>query len=298
MKKALTSMNFHVTVINDEYPQTIVGKIMGKLHIPLLLPWTRSVITTKYLTEKKYDVILIIKGRGMSAALIDDFKRICPKVIGYTFDSFKYHSAPLKWHKHATKFCTFDYVDAQAYSLPVVELFSSVSQSKKSEEHKYEISAILRNHSERLKYVDRIFNVLNPRKHFIYIYEKNLITLFLNFVKNPILYQKYKRVIHFRPLEYKNYVDILSKSNFTIDFAHPKQSGITIRCFEAASTQTKVITNNAFVLKNEYFNDKNTIIFSNIDDSGTLKKCYKELYDLPIEAYHRTIHEFLSDLLM
>lgn len=298
IKETLTSMDFKVTVINDEYPEGIIGKIMGKLHIPLLLPITNRVITKNYLTEKKFDLVLIIKGRGMSVSLISKLKVASPKVIGYNFDSFKYNRAPLKWYNHVTKYYTFDYRDADNYSLPVVELFSSISNCSLNQTPEYEVSAILRNHSKRLNFIDCVLDIIKTKNLFIYIYEKNLFTFLLNFINNPFLYLKYKKFIYFKPLNYKKYIDVLIKSNFTIDYAHPKQSGITIRCFEALSTQTKIITNNTYVKRNSLFNDNNTIIFHGNGNSSTLKYNYERIFNSKIKKCQRTINDFINDLIL
>jgi hypothetical protein len=269
---------------------------MGKLHIPLLLPITKHVISNNFLKKKKYELVLIIKGRGMSVSLINELKTVSPKVIGYNFDSFSYNSAPLKWYKYTNKYFTFDYRDAEKYTLPIVELFSSVSDKINRKQKEYELSAILRNHSERLNYTNSVLNIINPKKFFIYIYEKNIFTFLINFINSPILYLKYMKHIKFKPLSYEDYIDVLNKSTFTIDFAHPKQSGITIRCFEALSTQTKIITNNLFVKKNKHFNNQNTIIYSSKNNKKNLKTQYTSMFNNKIKKYKRTIYDFIKDL--
>jgi hypothetical protein len=88
------------------------------------------------------------------------------------------------------------------------------------------------------------------------------------------------------------------KSNFTVDYAHPSQSGITIRCFEALSTQTKIITNNTYVKRNSHFNDKNSIIFNDVGNSSTLKYHYERIFNTKIEKHQRTITDFINDLIL
>ena len=297
IKDALLDLGYKTTVINDEYPEGVVGKLMGKLHIPLLLPITKYVISNKYLNKKKYDLVLIIKGRGMSVSLINELKAVSPKVVGYNFDSFNYNSAPLKWHKYVNRYYTFDYRDAENYSLPIIELFSSIADIKICDKRDYELSAILRNHSDRLYYTNCVLRIIKPKKLFIYIYEKNIFTFLINFINSPLLYLKYLRYIKFKPLSYEEYINALIKSNFTIDFAHPKQSGITIRCFEALSTQTKIITNNSFVERNKNFNNQNTIIFNSNDNGISLKEQYDSKLNIEIKKYKRTIYDFIKDLI-
>jgi hypothetical protein len=297
LKDTLNSMGYNVILINDEYPQNVIGKIMGKLHIPLLTYITNKVILKKYIRGKSYDLVLIIKGRGMSKSLINKLREICPKVVGYNFDSFKYHSAPLNWYKNVTDYYTFDYRDAENHSIKIVELFSSLPENKKAKKIKYSISAIVRNHSNRLKYIDRVLKAVNSDKVFIYIFEKDIFTFIYNFVKNPILYYKYYKYIYFKPLSYSKYVEILQLSNYTIDYAHPKQTGITIRCFEALSCQTKIITNNPFNNYNINLNNGNNILFRNNTDPIDFKNKYDNINDLIPKKFIRNRIDFIKELI-
>lgn len=297
IKDELTSLNYDVTLINEEFPEGILGKIIAKFNQPLLSIITDQIITKRYLNGKTYDLVLIIKGRGMNKVVLRKLLQRSKKVIGYNFDSFDYNRAALKWYRYATKYFTFDYRDAEKYSLSVVELFSSISEKLADNTSKYTISAILRNHSDRLNYVHNVLNTLRVKDHFIFIFEKNIFTFIFNFLRNPFLYLKYKKYISFRPLPYNDYIDILQKSDFTIDYAHPKQSGITIRCFEALSARTKIITNNPYVERNKNFNGSNTIVYIKDLDKDAFKKRFHDMLNTKIEPYHRTIKNFLMDLL-
>jgi len=270
---------------------------MGKLHIPLLLNITDKVISQKFLKDQTYDLILIIKGRGMSVSLLQKLKQVSPEIIGYNWESFKFHKAPLKWFKNVSKYYTFDYLDAEVHKLSVVELFSYLPERLKPDSCRYEISAILKNHSKRLQFIDKILSSISTEKKFFHIYESNIFTFIMNFIKNPLLYIKYKKYISFKPLPYNDYADVLLNSNFTIDFGHPTQTGITIRCFEALSSQTKIITNNPFISRNEYFDETNTIIFTYSSDPNMLKYRYDIIKNhLPIK-HNRTIFAFINDLI-
>lgn len=297
IKKALILYDYDVTVTNDEYPANNIGKIMGKLRIPLLQYLTSKTIKRQFLKGKSYDLVLIFKGRGISAELIKQLKKVCPKVIGYSFDSFDYHMAPLKWFKHLSKFYTFDYRDGEEHGIPVIELFSSLPKNQSPRICNYEVSAIVRNHSDRLRYIDSVLSILYVKRKFIYIYEQNIFTFLRNFIKSPILYIKYRKHISFKSLSYDDYTRVMQESNFTIDFAHPIQSGITIRCFEALSSGTKIITNNSFVSKYKHFNETNTIIYSHTSDPEILRAKFAIMEKQKPDEFDRTINNFIEDLL-
>ena len=107
---------------------------------------------------------------------------------------------------------------------------------------------------------------------------------------------KYWKFIHFKALPYKEYTNALVNSNFTLDYSHPKQTGITIRCFEALSCQTKIITNNIFVKKNKYFNNNNTIVFDLLNKDLFLSE-YNSIKQNTISKYRRNIDDFMNELI-
>ena len=96
---------------------------------------------------------------------------------------------------------------------------------------------------------------------------------------------------------HKKYIDILNRSNFVIDYAHPDQSGITIRCYEAQSCGAKIITNNPSVFKDKHFNSDNTILLKGKNEIPTLLEKYNALQNIVPEKYNRSINVFVNDLL-
>jgi hypothetical protein len=297
IKNHLTSIGYDVETSNDEFPDNTLGKIMGTLQMSIHTSISEKVITEKYVNGKTYDLILIFKGRGMSKSLIEKFKLISPKVIAYNFDSFSYFKNAKSWYKSVNSYYTFDYKDAKDFCLPIIELFSSLPLSTNKKEIKYSVSAIVRNHSNRIKFIDNVLVGLNEKSTFVYIYEKNIISFAVNFFKNPVLYIKYRKMIHFKTLSYDEYINVLNQSDFTIDYAHPKQTGITIRCFEASSCRTKTITNNAFVLNNSNFNSTNTIVFNQHTNMDDFKNNYKRIKNILPKLYNRSIGDFMTELL-
>ncbi len=295
---ALSVVGYDVVVANDEYPMNMFGKILGNLRIFWLLSAiTERVLYREHISNQFYDLVLIVKGRGISNRLLAKLHQSAATIVAYNFDSFSYNPAPLRWYKNVDKYCTFDYVDSEKYSIPLVELFSSLPVPEMPKRTFYDVSAILRNHSNRLKYLDAVLNVLPSEKTYIYIFELNILTFAINFLRNPVLYMRYWSNIHFKPLPYQDYVAVLKNSEFTVDYAHPKQSGITTRCFEALSVQTKIITNNSFVQYNAFFDDCNTVIFDGKTGLNDAQKHFESLKGSIPPRHHRTVSDFLGDLL-
>jgi hypothetical protein len=297
LKNELYAKGFKVEVANDEYPLGIFGRIMGKVQFPLIFITTYRYITKNFLDKNNYDIVLIIKGRGISKRLIEKMKQSVPKIIGYNWDTFKYNRSPLKWFKYATKFYTFDYVDAGQFGIPVVELFSSLTQTSEVKNIRYEVSAVGRNYYGRLKYIDQVMQIIKPAKFYIHLYENNIFDFILNFLRNPGLYAKYKKNISFHPLSDLDYYEAIKSSEFTVDYAENSQSGITMRCFEALSLKTRIITNNYHLSKSSYFNDTNSVIFSPSSQPNDLITKYNACKASTLNSNNRDIGCFIQDLL-
>lgn len=296
-KSKLESRNYSVTIANDEYPENLLGLLLGKLKFPISQRISHNMLKSKFISGKKYDLVLIFKGRGITLKTVIELNEICPKVIGYNWDSFSINCSPMKWYKDVSNFYTFDYKDSIKYNIPLVELFSNESIGNIEKEVKYKFSAIIRNHSNRLKYLESFIRHFEIRKNdiYIYIYEKNIFFFLLNFVKSPILYIKYLKEIHFKPLDYNSYTDVLKYSCYTIDYAHPKQTGITMRCFEALNSNTKIVTNNKYIYNSMYFSDLNSMVY-NLQSKQNSKTFDFSVGENSVKS-KRTIDDFLNEIL-
>ena len=303
LTRGLAALGFETSVANDEYPESFFGKVISKLGLPLSHAITRKVLTRQYLAGQHYDLILLIKGRGLDAATVAALLQHGRHVVGYHFDSFRFDSGPARWRTSLPRVCTFDYRDAQAYGLPVVELFTSmppVAAETLAAPRRYKVSAVLRNHSQRLAYLDQALHALGPlpaEQTFLYIFEANALSFLANFLRHPRLYLKYRHAISRKPLPYEQYVAAIAGSALTIDYAHPKQTGITIRCFEALSAGTRLITNNPWVLRSPHFSSDNALVFDGVGDAAHLRQQLQALPAQPPAAMRRTVDDFLRELI-
>lgn len=313
LTSGLEALGFDTTVANDEYPESVFGKVISKLGLRLSQAITRRALNRQVLSGQQYALILVIKGRGLDAATAASLLQHGRSVVGYHFDSFGFDRGPARWLDCLPRVCTFDYHDAQAHGLPVVELFSSMPETPASGgPRRYAVSAVLRNHSQRLAYLDQVLAALGglgapgglaPADVFIYIYEANLMTFWANFLRHPRLYLKYRHFISRQSLPYGQYVAAIAGSAFTIDYAHPKQTGITIRCFEALSAGTRIITNNPSVLKSPLFSADNALVFkpppagpTQADSAALRHQLALRSGNQPV-ARRRTVDDFLRDLI-
>lgn len=290
-------MGYAVTRANDEYPDNPLGKAMSKLDLAVARWWTRRVIRRRFLHRRTWDLIIIVKGRGVGPELVRDMRKSATRIVGYHYDSLAYEPAARRWASLVDRVTTFDYHDAKANGWPLVELFATTQPPPIRPTARFTVSAVLRNHSLRLAYVDRVMAALSSPPSFIYFYEKDIFTFATNFLRNPRLYWKWRHHIHRKPLDYERYIDVLVQSTFTIDFAHPKQSGATMRSIEALAMGTRLITNNRVASSSPRFVDARQIVFAIDADPDELMREVADHDRITLPARNRPIEEFMTEVI-
>ncbi len=217
--------------------------------------------------------------------------------VGYHFDAFRYERGPSRWSQRSKNIYTFDYQDAREHNLPVVELFSSLRSAVNQRSRRFDLSAIMRNHSERLIFLDMVMRAVQPRQYFIHIFESSALTAVFNFLRHPRLYIKYLPHISRKSLPYEEYSEILAASQLTVDYAHPSQTGITIRCFEAINVGTRIITNNASTLQCPLFAKNSVVVLSLSDDLNGFAARLADAQQAEVVPKRRSVEDFLLELL-
>jgi hypothetical protein len=296
LAKALRERGYKVSVVNEEYPKNIIGVLLGNFFPPISKLLTFRFFS-KYLDQNtRYDIVIILKGRGINNKTVKRLRNHTEKIIGYNFDSFRYNPSPLQWMKHVDKYATFDHQDSKDHGLEKIELFAS-NKNIEAIDKTTDLSVVLKNHSDRLQYLDQISPLFTKIKSEIFIYERNIITFIKNFIAHPLLMFKWRKYISFKPLDYSSYLDMINRSIYTLDYAHPKQTGTTIRCFEALACKTKIISNNKYILANPAFNTNNVIIHplnGNVEELYQLMKAKSKINS---EFKSRSIDDFVDELL-
>ncbi len=295
ISKELVARGYQVTVSTDEYPMGLFGLIVGNFVNPLSRLLTYLYYKRK-LKNLDYDLIVIFKGRGLSSKLIHFLKSRSKKVIGYNFDSFSYFSNSLRWYQEVDEYATFDVQDAEEKNIRRVDLYSDFPFDQPVKKH--HISCVMKNHSDRLEYLDRLYSALrNEYTFYVYIYEKNYLTLIKSVLKNPILVWRWRRDIHLTSLNAKEYMTAISSSYCTLDYAHPKQTGLTMRCFQSASYGTKIVTNNHYVRSIGYLPRDLFFVYRIGDEVQAMREFVSGATLKPVRGYSRTVGDFVDDLL-
>lgn len=294
----LENRGYDIELSNDEHPNNILGLLIGNF----LNKLSRKLTYTKFkkklqASEQNYDLILIFKGRGVSSDLIELLSSHSNKIVAYNFDSFQYFPHALKWFQQIEHYKTFDFSDSSSHSIDRVDLYSDHTLVDLPIKN-IDFSCIMKNHSDRLQYLDFVYSTLGEKYSFkIHIYEKNIFTFCKGFVKNPMLFIKWRKHISFKSLSSADYFKVLETSKYTLDYAHPSQTGITMRCFQASACGTKIITNNCYVNESETMKGVSTFVHNFNSEPEKLERFVIESYNNPISLINRNVKEFMNDLL-
>jgi hypothetical protein len=294
--KGLEARGYEVVLKNDEYPTGLAGRLMGFFLTRLIRRSTYRAFAALLDAEPRFDLVLIIKGRGMSPKLIQLFEQKAARVVAYNYDSFTRNPASRDWFRAVKGFRTFDIKDARDYDLPLVHLFSAAPEVKTAEQ-KYLVSVIQRLHSDRLRYAKLIVDAVPADQRFVFLYEWSKLTLILGFLRSPRLYMQMWGHISFDPLPYDDAMARMAASKVTFDFAFPGQSGITVRCFEAQSLGTAILTNNMAAVDSGLFEPGSIAYMPEDAEPETVRALLAQLAQASPAPATRTLNDFLDDLL-
>lgn len=295
---ALERRGYSVDLLNEEFPANPLGKILGKLALPALRVLTLAGLRKRLDARAPYDLVVIIKGRGIGPAALDYLGTRARRIVGYNFDSFEYNPSARDWHQLTDRYATFDIEDARRTNVPLVHLFSAAQNPESSAQRPYDLSIVQRVHSDRMAYAAKMLDALPPgARSFVFLFESSKLLLFLGVLRNPLLYRRLWPHISFKPMSYARAMQVFAESRVTFDYAHPRQSGITVRCFEAQSLGTAILTNNRHAVESGMF-PLGSIAYMPPDATpDAIRQSLEALSSRADVPFVRTLDDFLDDLL-
>lgn len=295
---ALERRGYSVDLMNEEFPANSLGKVMGKLALPLLRRTSLCGLKARLHNRQRYDLVLIVKGRGLSKAALHYLRSKADRIVGYNFDSFNFNPSARDWHMLTDHYATFDIDDATQSGLPLVHLFSAVDCEPMPPPRRYDVSIVQRVHSDRLSHAERLLAALPTGwTPFVFLYESSRLMFLLGCLRQPLLYRRMWRHISFTPLPYAQAMAALGASRVTFDYAHPQQSGATVRCFEAQSLGVAILTNNKAAVESGLFAPGAIAHLSRDADPAELRALLEGLCVSEPPVRVRGVDEFLDELL-
>lgn len=221
----------------------------------------------KNIIKNEYDLLFVIRGAYLRDYHINRLSKPNVQKILYQWDSVQNNKNAIEIAPLFDKVFTFDRNDAEKFGWIYRPLFFINELCKYNNSKKYDFAYIGTIHSKR---IDILKNLLSQNIHknfncFFYLYATKWSYIYnLIIKKNKELFDL-RQYIKTKPLTIKDTYNIYSQTKIVIDYTNEKQNGLTMRTIEAIGNQTKLVTNNSKILKEEIFDKANITIYSNTD---------------------------------
>lgn len=255
--------------------------------------------------DKHYDYIFCIRCEAFSRKSINILRNHHPnaKMVVFFWDSFNNNKNSAHVYDLFDKAFCFDKYDCEHYGVQFKPLFYYDLYSKitKSNHYKYKTLFIGTLHSDRYKVVHEIESQLTNMGHdsFSWFYLPSHLLFFKMMLEDKTIKKVDKNVIKYTTLSLKQMVDLYEQSEIIIDVQHPKQTGLTMRTFEALGARRKLVTTNADIVNYDFYNPRNILVVDR-DNIVIPKSFVEEPYvDLPEEIYKKySLSNWLCEVLL
>lgn len=298
----------NVKYISDYIPRKSERTILFRIvkHISNFFPENRVLkdlynnFLKKFYTKKldefntQFDCFFTL-AREYSEDFIKTLKNKNPQIITilYLWDSLKLSPYQKDFYKNFDYVFTFDKVDAENYNFifrPTFYLDDFRCNLINFEEREIDLYYIGNDREKkRVEIVQEFYKVL----------KKKNIKLFLGLFNKTRGIEVKKEIRLEKKIPYFENMKIIKNSKVVLDIVFREQKGLTLRCFEALATETKIITNNPEIRKYDFYNSQNIFIFEDIEKIKNIpidffKDPYKKINEKIVENY--SVEKFLNDI--
>jgi hypothetical protein len=242
------------------------------------------------LAEEVFDLYLAINVEGFGPTTVDYLASKSKRRILYMWDSFSNKPEALNLISYFDKVLTFDPVDADARGLLYLPLYYPSCYHSEGRRHTnreaHSIILIGSLHSNRTKIAAMMNHNFVGFSAVLYV--RNVYLFIYRWLVGEFSWSSYK-FVSFTSLSHGEISRIYSRSDIVVDFAHPGQSGLTNRSFEALASGCGLITSNENIKDFEFFDERKIFFVDDWDNQVKMKdwveKTYDASYDLEMKNY-------------
>lgn len=215
--------------------------------------------------ENFYDYIFFNSPEAATPWVLRKLKLSFPQArfILYMWDSVKNKNAK-SILKYFDKMSSFDRADCSKFGMFFRPLFfvapSENLVSPRNGLHDYCFIGTI--HTDRYFILSRLREQIGRQNQsvFLYMYFPSRILFFLQKLLNSSLRRVTKDQFYFSPLQFSSVEEEIRNSRCIIDIHHPKQTGLTIRIFEALVAGKKIVTTNTDITNYTFYDPKSIAI--------------------------------------
>lgn len=214
--------------------------------------------------RSRYDLVVVVNGQTVSDRLLSRLKSSYPaaKMVLYMWDSIRNRPSAIANLKHFDKVSTFDRNDARDHAMSFRPLFFAPDfESQGTREYAHDISFIGSAHTDRAEVVYKLDEAMDPTvRRFWYLYLQAPWVYEAYRVLNPGFRSVPRSMFSFTPLPRERVHQVFANSRTILDVEHPRQTGLTIRTFEAFGAGKKLVTTNTEVAGYDFFDSHNIAV--------------------------------------
>lgn len=210
--------------------------------------------------NKNYDMVLVINGQTMSKGFIAELRTCLPsaRFLFYIWDSMHNKPKAREILPFFDECVTFDPEAADHYNMRLLPLFFAPGFANNSGKTKYDLSFIGTAHSDRFRVISELDNSLSSGvSRFWYLFLQAPWVFYAQKALNPAFKQARPTDFSYTPLPFSTVQEVFQQSRAIVDMEHPRQTGLTMRTFEAIGAGKKLITTNAHIRNYAFYDPQN-----------------------------------------
>lgn len=197
--------------------------------------------------------VLVVKGEALSPQLLKALRSRFPsaRFSLYLWDNVDNAHNGRRIAPLFDAVSTFDPNDSATMGWTYRPLFSLLPESRRShQEVLYDWSFIGTIHSDRAKVLARIDAAIGPsRRGFVCGYFPSRLLYAMQWLRSATVRDAPSGHFTLQPMPFFEMERVVQRSRATVDIEHPRQAGLTTRCFDAVLSGRKLITTNQFILE-------------------------------------------------
>lgn len=244
------------------------------------------------LTKKRQhvDVVLVTSGQAMTEDTLKQLHQMFPqaKFIWNLWDSIRQNDQFEFLQKYFDILISFDKIEARQYGF----LYSPDFYIKEmaAQQKKYDYCFVATYTEYRNSVLQDMLSRVGAKHNFIYLKEtpNNRVIPTLRRICSKEVKWLAEKNIYYKALEYDTMLEIFAQSRCIIDIAHPGQTGLSMRPFEAMAVKSKLLTTNETIRIYDFYDEANIYIADpeniQMPPEDFLESPYK---DIPEEIYRR-----------
>ncbi|QHL90223.1 hypothetical protein GVO57_04455 [Sphingomonas changnyeongensis] len=249
-----------------------------------------------------YDHVLVINGQTMSSSYLRQLRVDFPsaRFTFYIWDSFENKPYAVAALRHYDAALSFDRRAAATHGIGFRPLFYSPEfDLPAGSAADLDLSFIGTAHSDRPALIDAIdHNLPSSARRYWFLYLKAPWVLHYQRLTNRSFRGVPDSMFSYQPMPREKVRDIFMRSRTILDIEHDRQTGLTIRTFEALGARKKLVTTNPDVRNYDFYDPANIQILDRRRpglDPAFLHAPAREL--APALRYRYSVDGWIDDVL-